>query len=164
MKKLTIFLTAFFTFMMPAAQAGQAKNDDGHHGGMHGNMADKMFKEIDADANGEVSKAEFEVFHATHFKMLDGNGDGKLTKDEMAAHHNKMREKGRAKFGERFKESDTNKDGSLSRDEAKVMPILSKHFNEIDSNKNGLITSEEVQVTMDKMHGGDKKHDGGKVK
>ncbi len=163
-----ISAAVFFVFATATAQAEpakhDAKNDDGHHGGMHRNMADQMMKEVDADANGEISKAEFEAFHAAHFKTLDSNSDGKLTKDEMAAQRDKMREKSRANFGERFKESDTNKDGSLSRDEAKAMPILSKYFDEIDSNKNGLITSEEVRVTMEKMHGGEKKRGGDKAK
>lgn len=159
-KTLTIPLAALFVFNAAIAQAEPAKHDDGRRGGMHGNMADKMFHEVDADANGEISKAEFEAFHATHFKKLDSNSDGKLTKDEMAAHHDKMRKKGKADFGERFKEFDTNKDGALSRDEAKAMPILSKRFDEIDSNKNGLITLEEVRTIMEKKHRGDKKHGG----
>jgi Ca2+-binding EF-hand superfamily protein len=90
-----------------------------------------------------------------HFKELDtnGDGDGKLTLDEMKTGHNKMMEK---TIDKRFEKADTSHDGSLSHEEAKNIPMISKHFDEIDTNKDSKVTREEMDATMEKMR---KKHD-----
>ena len=47
---------------------------------------------------------------------------------------------------ERLKQADTNGDGMLNRDEAKALPMISKHFDEIDANHDGQITMEELRA------------------
>ena len=47
---------------------------------------------------------------------------------------------------ERLKQADTNADGMLNRDEAKALPMISKHFDEIDANHDGQITTEELRA------------------
>ncbi len=160
MKILITLLAAFFTLSSSHAQADPAEQGDGHQGGARGHMADIMFKRMDANADNEISKSEFEAFHATRFKELDSNADGKLTKEEMDALHGKMQEHARSNFDERFNQADVNKDGALSAEEAKKTPILAKYFVEIDANKNGLITLEEIRTTMNAMHRGGRKHGG----
>ncbi|MDX2319526.1 MAG: EF-hand domain-containing protein [Moritella sp.] len=49
-----------------------------HHKGM-------MFKNIDTDNDGRISKQEM----MQHFDKLDTNGDGYITKEDMRAHHHK---------------------------------------------------------------------------
>lgn len=44
-----------------------------------------MFALMDADGDGTVSLAEFQVAHERIFKAMDSNKDGKLTLDEMLA-------------------------------------------------------------------------------
>lgn len=164
MKTFITLLAAFATLGSFQAQADPAEQADGHKGGARGHMADIMFKRMDANADNEISKSEFEAFHAARFKELDSNADGKLTKEEMEELHGKMQEHARSNFDERFNQADVNKDGALSTEEAKKMPVLAKHFVEIDANKNGLITLEEVRATMNAMHrrgvksGEDQKH------
>ncbi|MEQ1814322.1 MAG: EF-hand domain-containing protein [Candidatus Nitrotoga sp.] len=157
MKIFIMSLVVFFTLSPSHAQADPAEPGDRHQGRARGHMADSMFKRMDANADNEISKSEFEAFHATRFKELDSNADGKLTKEEVEALHGKMKEHARSNFDERFNKADVNKDGSLSAEEAKKTPILAKYFVEIDTNKNGLITLEEVRVTMNAMHRGEKK-------
>ncbi len=47
-----------------------------------------MFDAVDKDADGKISLAEFQAFWAEkmeqRFKTMDGDGDGSLTKEEMA--------------------------------------------------------------------------------
>jgi hypothetical protein len=38
---------------------------------------------MDTDKDGKISLQEWQDFHAKHFKKMDKNGDGFLTKDEM---------------------------------------------------------------------------------
>jgi len=160
MKILITLLAAFFTLSTSYVQADPAEQGDGHLGAARERMADSMFKGMDANADNEVSKSEFEDFHAKRFNKLDSNADGKLTKKEMRALHSQMKEHARSNFDERFDQADVNKDGALSAEEAKNTPILAKYFVEIDANKNGLITLEEIRTTMNAMHRGGRKHGG----
>ncbi len=56
----------------------------------HGKM---MFKKMDTDGDGYITKAEHEAFTAEKFTKMDANGDGKLTKEEIKAHYKEMRSK-----------------------------------------------------------------------
>jgi Ca2+-binding EF-hand superfamily protein len=126
----------------------------------HGECGGSMFKEMDKNGDGAISKKEFDAYHSAQFKKLDLNHDGKITPEEMDAMHEKMADKcdvksdkGHEGFDERFDETDINHDGALSKDEAEIgMPMLFKHFDEIDANKDGKITKEEVADSMKKMH------------
>lgn len=50
---------------------------------------EKMFEAIDTDKDGAVSEQEHVTFSTARFKEMDGNGDGKVTADEMQTHHQK---------------------------------------------------------------------------
>ena len=47
-----------------------------------------------------------------------------------------------------FKRADKDKDGTLDRNEAKVVPQVSKHFDSIDLNKNGRISLAEIKAYL----------------
>jgi len=108
---------------------------------------DRYFKEMDANGDGTISKAEFDSAHSKHFQDMDTNGDSNLTREEMRAGHKQIREKVKDKF---FDEADVNHDGALSRDEAKKMPRILKRFDKIDSDKDGKLTREELEVAKEK--------------
>jgi Ca2+-binding EF-hand superfamily protein len=61
--------------------------------------------------------------------------------------------KGQGGGMERLKQADTNADGMISRDEAKSLPMISKHFDEIDANKDGQVTSDELRAFHEKQRG-----------
>ncbi len=48
---------------------------------------------MDKDKNKEVTRAEWDAFHAERYKELDANSDGKITKEEADKKRNEMREK-----------------------------------------------------------------------
>ncbi len=56
-----------------------------------------MLKEIDADGDGAVSKAEFLAFHEKRFGEMDADKDGKISKEE----HEAKRAEWKAKMKER---------------------------------------------------------------
>lgn len=169
MSKTLIYLAtaSCFTLSISLAHAESKGHDEHMSGGMHemsgehmssgqmpgGQMAEQHFKEMDTNGDGVVSKAEFDASHDKHFKDLDTNGDGKLSLDEMKAGHKEMM--GEHKMN-RFDELDTNHDGFLSREEVKDKPMLAKHFDELDTNKDGKLTREEMKAGWEKKH---KEHD-----
>jgi hypothetical protein len=55
---------------------------------MHKGM--EMMKDMDADANGEISREEFVQAHEKMFDSMDENGDGALDQEEQATMMRKM--------------------------------------------------------------------------
>jgi Ca2+-binding EF-hand superfamily protein len=118
-----------------------------HRGG------DWMFKSMDTDKDGTISKAEWDAL----FNKIDTNHDGKLDKTEMEAYHKAMWEQRRAEmkaeFEAKFKAADKNNDGALTRDEFKAaFPRMANRFDEFDTNHDGKVTMSEMEATMQKMH------------
>lgn len=95
-----------------------------------GEMREKMFGMLDADKNGQISRAEFDARHdgkdehhsGMHgmgghrmmmdggmFAKADGNGDGKVTLSEATGKALSM-----------FDRADTNKDGTVSPEERRA--------------------------------------------
>ncbi|MCB1783641.1 MAG: EF-hand domain-containing protein [Alphaproteobacteria bacterium] len=53
----------------------------------------KMFEKHDVNGDGVVDETEFLKGAEERFKMMDTDGDGKITQDEAKAHRDDMREK-----------------------------------------------------------------------
>ncbi len=64
------------------------KGPMGDHKAMRPNF---LFKTMDKDGDGKVTKAEHDVFVAERFKETDTNNDGAITEDEMKAYGEKKR-------------------------------------------------------------------------
>lgn len=82
--------------------AHQARGGEGmkrERGERGGKMAKMMLRRADANKDGAVSRDEFMVGATAHFDMMDANKDGKLTKAERQAAHQKMRSKMGGKRG-----------------------------------------------------------------
>jgi Ca2+-binding EF-hand superfamily protein len=54
---------------------------------------DMMFREMDTDHDGKISKKEWMDFQEKQFRLIDKNGDGFITKDEVRADMKEMRKK-----------------------------------------------------------------------
>jgi hypothetical protein len=48
-------------------------------------MIDMMFRDMDTNHDGRISKSEWMAFYERQFKRLDRNGDGFITRDEVRA-------------------------------------------------------------------------------
>lgn len=87
----------------------------------------------------------------------DTNGDGKVSKEEAAAMHDKMQ-------GEWFDKADANKDGFLTEDEMRqardsrrehmrgdMKARMEERFKEADANNDGQLSLDEVQAKMPRL-------------
>jgi len=76
----------------------------------------KNFDAIDANRDGQITAEELRAFHqaqrAEHWKRLDTDGDGKISKAEAQANAPRL--------FEHFSKVDTNGDGFLSPEELKA--------------------------------------------
>ncbi|UWQ78235.1 EF-hand domain-containing protein [Leisingera sp. S132] len=132
---------------MTAGSAALAKGF-GHHG------AGMSFEEIDADGNGEVSKAEIEAMKDARFAKADADGDGKLTLEEMQAHAQARASEHAAHMLERF---DKDGDGALSKDEMPQPRRAGRMFDRMDADGSGGISKEEFEEARAR-HGGKRWH------
>ncbi len=112
----------------------------------------QMFKAIDSNGDGNISRAEAELKEpniANNFDQIDANHDGALTKKEIKDTVAAVVKK-RNEFYQNLQTADKNNDGKLSRDEAKTVPHrtekfdLGAHFDEIDSNHDGQLVIKEI--------------------
>lgn len=132
----------------------------------------KIFGEIDADGNGEITQAELTAHGEARFAKADTNGDGLLDKAEMMAaraerggeRSKRMLEKYDAdgsgaldadelakaaeeRSGRRgnrmLKRLDANDDGKLSREEMTARRDPAKLFERLDADGNGTLSAEE---------------------
>ncbi|MGI9367533.1 MAG: EF-hand domain-containing protein [Ruegeria sp.] len=106
------------------------------------------FQELDADGNGEVSKAELEEHRNNRTAGADANGDGKISLEEMQAAAQKQAADRVAKMFERH---DANKDGFISDDELPKPRNAGKMFDRIDADGNGAISEQEFTDAREKM-------------
>ncbi|CUH87985.1 EF hand [Phaeobacter sp. CECT 5382] len=101
-----------------------------------------QFEELDADGNGEVTKAEMDAHKAARFKTADSNGDGKLSAEEMLAMAQKRAEIRTQKMIKRF---DTDGDGALSESELPKPGRRGDMFKRMDADGSGGISKDEFE-------------------
>lgn len=82
-----LLLGATLAHAEPQVHGGEMHTMDKCEGAMHGQMKGhakgQMIKQMDANRDGDISKAEFDAFHGSRFKKLDSNSDGKISTDEI---------------------------------------------------------------------------------
>lgn len=159
--KHTYFIAAIIAAAgIAGASAAVAKQGTGHHGPR------VAFEELDADGNGELTKAEMEARRDARFARIDSNGDGKLSAAEIEAEGARRAAERAARMIERH---DKDGDGVLSREE---LPKANKHaamFSRMDRDGSGVVSKEEFEQARmemrDKHHkGADCGHEGGHMK
>lgn len=144
-----------------------------HHG--HGDMLAKL----DANHDGQITRAEAIAGADARFAKLDTNGDGQITPDEMKARRDAMRAKWqqrRAARGDQpagqpgpdgqpsmggqhgmrghhggmmMRGLDADNNGTITKAEAEA--AATKHFDMIDTNHDGVIDQTEMAAAKAKM-------------
>ena len=116
------------------------------------------FEQIDTDGNGQLSKEEIAAFRA---KLIE-RGPAGLTGGAPGAEGHGSRGEFAAALLKSHPEADTDKDGKLSPAEMKAFveknPEAVKQFflerhPEADTNKDGQLSDEEFQAAREKLHG-----------
>ncbi|MCR8546812.1 EF-hand domain-containing protein [Salipiger sp. P9] len=125
----------------------------------------EMFDQLDADGDGKVTKDELAAMGpAAAFAEADANGDGALEGDELTAFQaaqDKAREARRQQMMlQRF---DADKDGKLSLEEMQANARgPAQMFDRLDTDKDGAVSKDELSALqqMRPMMGGDRKGQG----
>jgi Ca2+-binding EF-hand superfamily protein len=119
-------------------------------------QAGRHFSQLDKNGDGMIGRDEAagRKWLAKQFDRIDSDKDSRLSKEEMQAHREAMRNRHMAKLEERFKAADKDGDQALTRTEveASKMPRLLKHFDRTDANKDGTLSMEELQASRTAMH------------
>ena len=172
MKKTTKYFVAFSGFILSAglAHADGEKCDSPMHN--QSNVSQQqgiMFKAVDTNGDGAISKSEFNAYYAKHnakhFKEMDANKDGKITPEEMLGSSKQQMESsaGTTHLDKRFYTADANHDGGLDKTEADGMPMLTAYFDQVDSNHDGKVTRQEYFEAMPLLHRGKQIDSSGKA-
>lgn len=94
-----------------------------------------------------------EPFVLRYFDAIDADRNGELSRAEITAWVEKARTQMHEVLLERFRAADTNADGLLSRDEARLgAPHLDEHFEFVDANGDGQVSLAEIGELRDRDH------------
>lgn len=136
-----------------------------------------VLRALDADGDGEISKAEIEGASKA-LAALDKNGDGKLSRDEILPNFaggfpGRPGAEGRpgqpgiaARFNpeemlRRLKEADKNGDGKISKEEAPER--MKENFDRIDANGDGQLEESEIKAMVERLReAGGRRPEGGR--
>jgi Ca2+-binding EF-hand superfamily protein len=112
------------------------------------NDKDEKFKMMDTNGDGKISADEFAAHAKQMFEKMDADKNGKITAAEMDAAHAQMAGKkaGQAEMAstERIKMMDTNGDGVLSEGEWEAGS--KKMFEKMDTDHDGYLTKAELEA------------------
>ena len=101
----------------------------------------------DTNKDGFVDRAEWAAGQEARFKLLDTNGDGKLTKDELFAGTgvppSDVQIRRQATY---FRLLDTDRDGTVSK--AEFMAQAERNFARCDLDKDGRINTAECRQAL----------------
>ncbi len=100
--------------------------------------ASDMLRHFDANGDGTVTRIEARDAVRAHFRGLDLDANGVVTKDERRADRRDRR----------FERMDTNRDGVVTYDELQnaATKRAQKRFSDLDANRDGVVTREEADL------------------
>jgi Ca2+-binding EF-hand superfamily protein len=117
--------------------------------------ADKHFKLMDANGDGKITRAEHATGAKKMFEQIDANRDGTVTASEMDAAMAKQGAKPASddkSSAEKIAVIDKNKDGKLTA--AEHATGSEEMFDKMDTNRDGSISKQECDAGMKMMKKG----------
>jgi hypothetical protein len=139
--------------LLAGAMATTAMADRGERGaGMRMGGGMPPFAEVDADADGKITKAEMQAWRAARVAGLDADSDGFLSREEVKAHAMRGAEaRADSMVARMFDTRDSDGDGKLGVAEMMVPPGAGRMFDRIDADGDGAITQAEIGAARDRM-------------
>lgn len=132
------------TSLLAVTSAGVvlAGGDHGHgrHGRGGGPLAAHLFERLDANKDGQMTRAEAQTAAESLFVRLDTNKDGAVTEAEGEAGAQAI---AREEIDARFKTLDANADGRVTLEESKLPPGF---FTKLDKNSDKALTRDELDM------------------
>lgn len=120
----------------------------------HQRRGARHFKKMDSNGDGQLSKDEAMKSTDVRFSQVDSNGDRVITKEEaqsFAAAKSKKRGNAQAQDA-RFSRMDKNGDGKLTLTEARQ--AAGARFAKMDANGDDVVTKEEARMAMNEHRKG----------
>ncbi|PPB80212.1 Ca2+-binding EF-hand superfamily protein [Albidovulum inexpectatum] len=118
--------------------------------GMMAPMPD--FDEVDANGDGKITREEIAAHRAAAIAGLDADGDGFISKDEMTAFATARATERATQMVERhFAERDVDGDGKISAAEMMAPPARPDMFERLDADGDGAISKEEADAARERM-------------
>lgn len=109
----------------------------------------RLFKRIDTNGDGVISKDEILAARQRLFSRLDRNGDGVIDKDEIDTARDAIMDRAEAaeaRLGNAMRRVDANSDGKISQDEFRASTPL---FDLADRNGDGKLSPDEIAFIHD---------------
>ena len=98
--------------------------------------------DLDANKDGVVSAAELSQHHTARFMKMDVDGDGAVSRDDIAEFKARLREAHTGSRADRFERADTNGDGLVS--EAEAAAVAQQKAEKLDADGDGTISRREM--------------------
>lgn len=127
----------------------------GMHHGMRGQDMRPSFEELDADGDGQITRAEMQAHRQARFEAADTDGDGKLSPAEMEA---RAMARVQARVAAMVERLDSDGDGLLSVDEMPARKGMARLFDMVDADDSGAITAEEMAEARQWRHERHRRH------
>ena len=111
------------------------------------------FEELDANADGQLTREEMSVARQKRFESIDANGDGNLSLEELQA---QAQERAKKRAERMIERRDANGDGVLSSDEIGSGDRAERRFDKVDGDGDGVISKAEfddARERFSKRHG-----------
>ena len=126
-------------FMHGAKDGSKHGAKHGAKRGSRGDRGEHLFKQFDPQGTGKIELSQLPPRLAGFLKAADTDGDGFITRAELAAQRTAMKE-------QFLKAADTNGDGQISPEERKAFRAqrVAQWFAKLDTNQDGVLTAEEV--------------------
>ncbi len=104
------------------------------------------FAQMDADADGSITRAEFIASRGAMFEKRDRNSDGYLDKADMGK---RAAQRGGERIDQMLEHLDVDKDGRVSRDE--FVSADTPLFTRADQDSNGILDAAEIEKAKTAM-------------